>query len=85
MELRAQPGIHVSLVHPGVVATEFGIRAMHGGVDSRSFPGAQTAEQVAEVIAGVIERPRADVYTRPEAQRAVVSYFAAEDMGETER
>jgi NADP-dependent 3-hydroxy acid dehydrogenase YdfG len=84
MELRPQLGIHVSTVHPGVVATDFGLRALHGGLDSRSLPGAQTAEQVAEVIASVIESPRADVYTRPEAQRMVVDYYAADDMAVAE-
>lgn len=85
MELReAFPGIHVSSVHPGVVATEFGVNARHGGFDSRKFPGAQTAEEVAAVIADVLEHPRADVYTRPGAQQAVAGYFAAEDMGEAE-
>jgi NADP-dependent 3-hydroxy acid dehydrogenase YdfG len=85
MELReACPGIQVSNVHPGVVATDFGLNALHGGVDSRSFPGAQTPEEVAAVIADVIERPRADVYTRPGAQQMVVGYFAAADMGQAE-
>ena len=84
MELRQIPDIHVSSVHPGVVATEFGLNALHGGHDSRLFPGAQTAEQVAEVIADVIENPRADVYTRPEAQNLVANYFAAPDMAEVE-
>jgi NADP-dependent 3-hydroxy acid dehydrogenase YdfG len=84
MELQKSPDIHVSTVHPGVVATEFGLSALHGGMDSRNYPGAQSAEQVAEVIAGVIERPRADVYTRPEAQRMVVDYYAADDMGAAE-
>jgi NADP-dependent 3-hydroxy acid dehydrogenase YdfG len=85
MELRPQfPEIHVSCVHPGVVATDFGNNARHGGPDSRSFPGAQSAEEVAEVIAGVIERPRADVYTRAGAQPMIVAYYAAEDMGEAE-
>jgi NADP-dependent 3-hydroxy acid dehydrogenase YdfG len=85
MELAAEyPEIHVSSVHPGVVATEFGLNALHGGMDSRQFPGAQSAREVAEVIAGVIDRPRADVYTRPSAQQMVVSYYAAEDMGRAE-
>jgi NADP-dependent 3-hydroxy acid dehydrogenase YdfG len=84
MELRALPEIHVSSVHPGVVATDFGSNALHGGVDSRSIPGAQTAEQVAKVIADVIERPRADVYTRPEGQKTIVEYYAAEDMAAAE-
>ena len=67
MELRAShPGITVSVVHPGVVATEFGVRALHGGVDSRQIPGAQPVDAVADVIVGVIEEPRADVYTQPE-------------------
>lgn len=86
MELRpAYPGIYVSSVHPGVVATSFGVNARHGGADSRRIPGAQTAEEVAEVIAGVIEHPRADVYTRPGAQQMVVAYYAAEDMGLAEQ
>lgn len=85
MELRRDfPEIHVTGVHPGVVATEFGVRARHGGVDSRRLPGAQSAEEVAAVIADAIERPRADVYTRPGAQQMVASYYAADDMGEAE-
>jgi NADP-dependent 3-hydroxy acid dehydrogenase YdfG len=86
MELREKyPGIHVSSVHPGVVATEFGVHARHGGPDSRHIPGGQTAEDVAKVIADVIENPRADVYTRPGAQQMVVAYYAAEDMGLAEQ
>ena len=86
MELRADyPGIHVSSVHLGVVATEFGVHARHGGPDSRQMPGAQTAGEVAQVIVDVIERPRADVYTRPGAQQMVVGYYAAEDMGLAEQ
>jgi NADP-dependent 3-hydroxy acid dehydrogenase YdfG len=85
MELRADyPAIHVSTVSPGVVATDFGINARHGGFDSRSVPGAQTADQVAEVIADVIERPRADVYTLPQGGAMVTGYYSAEDMGEAE-
>jgi NADP-dependent 3-hydroxy acid dehydrogenase YdfG len=85
MELRADyPGIHVCTVHPGVVATEFGRNARHGGVDSRQLPGAQSADEVAVVIAGMIDEPRADVYTRDGAQSMVVDYYAAPDMGEAE-
>jgi NADP-dependent 3-hydroxy acid dehydrogenase YdfG len=85
MELmRDHPGIHVSTVHPGVVATDFGLNARHGGFDSRKMPGSQTAEQVAEVIAGVIDKPAADVYTRPEGQKIISEYYAAEDMAKAE-
>ncbi len=74
------PDIHVSTVSPGVVATDFGLHALGGGPDSRAFPTAQPAGEVAAVIAGVIEHPRADVYTQPGQQQRVVDYFAAEDM-----
>jgi NADP-dependent 3-hydroxy acid dehydrogenase YdfG len=75
------PQIQVSLVLPGVVATEFGLHARHGGVDSRAFPGAQTPEDVAQVIADVIESRRADVYTRPDGQQMVARYYAADIAG----
>jgi hypothetical protein len=68
-----------------VVATDFGLRSRHGGPDSHALPNAQPAEEVAAVIAGVIETPRADVYTRPEHQKMVIGYFSAEDMGALER
>jgi short-subunit dehydrogenase len=86
MELWAEyPEIHVSLVSPGVVATEFGVSARHGGPDSRKFPGAQPPEEVAAVIADVIDQPRADVYTRPNAREMVAKYYAAEDIAALER
>jgi len=53
-------------------------------MDSRSFPGAQTAEAVAQIIAGAIEQPRADVYTLPAGRDMVAAYYGAEDMGEAE-
>lgn len=85
IELRSEyPAIHVSTVSPGVVATEFGIRAIGGGLDSRTMPHAQPVSEVAAIIADVIENPRADVYTRPGYQDMIVGYYAAEDMAEVE-
>ncbi len=85
MELRpSHPGITVSSVHPGVVATDFGTNAKHGGVDSRTLPGAQSVDEVATVIDGLIEHPRADVYPRPGARDMIAAYYAAEDMGAAE-
>ena len=85
VELRGHhAGILVSTVSPGVVATEFGLHALGGGADSRQFPFAQPAEEVAAVIAGLIERPQSDVYTRPNVREQVAAYFAAEDMGAVE-
>jgi NADP-dependent 3-hydroxy acid dehydrogenase YdfG len=85
MELRQEsPDIMVSTVHPGVVATEFGVKALHGGVDSRKLPGAQSVDEVVQVIAELIAHPRADVYTRTDGQKTVVGYYAAEDMAAAE-
>jgi short-subunit dehydrogenase len=80
----AHPAIHISTVSPPVVATEFGVNALGGGLDSRQFPNAQPVEEVAQVILDVIERPRADTYTRPGMREAVARYFAAEDMAAAE-
>jgi hypothetical protein len=77
-EVRAtHPGIQLSLVSPGVVRTDFGLNALHGGPDSRQFPGSQSPEEVAAVIAGVITSRAPDVYTRPGMQTQVVAYYAA--------
>ena len=69
------PGIQISLVSPGIVRTDFGRHAMHGGPDSRSFPEAQSAEEVAAVIARVIDTRQPDVYTRPAADM-IARYYA---------
>ncbi len=74
---QTHPGIQVSLVSPGVVRTEFGVNALHGGPDSREAPNAQTAEEVAGVIAEVIGSRRPDVYTVPGAQSRIAAYYAA--------
>jgi len=78
------PEIHVTTVLPGVVATDFGLNSLCGGPDSRTLPLAQPPEEVAEVITDAIERPRADVYTRPGLQDRVVAYYAAADMAAAE-
>jgi NADP-dependent 3-hydroxy acid dehydrogenase YdfG len=75
-ELRqTHPGIQVSLVSPGVVWTEFGKHALHGGPDSRDLPGGQETAEVAAVIAGVIESRLPDVYTRAGSHDRIVAYF----------
>jgi len=85
MDLRERyPHIHVTTVLPGPVATDFGLSALGGGPDSRSFPHAQSAEEVADVIANAIEHPVSDVYTRPEYKEQVSKYYAAVDPSEVE-
>ncbi len=86
MELRDSfPEIKCMTVLPGVVATDFGLNAMHGGVDNRKIPGAQPVEEVGRVIADAIERPRAEVYTRPQLLELASRYFSAEDVAVVER
>lgn len=77
-EVQAEhPDIQFSLVSPGVVHTDFGLNARHGGVDSRALPDAQTAEEVAAVIAQVIADRRPDVYTREGSAERVADYYGA--------
>src|SRR5580704_6131392 len=79
------PDVRVTCVMPGVVMTDFGLNSLGGGIDSRSLPGGQTAEQVAAIIADAIERGRGgDVYTGLGALERVVQYLqglAAERSG----
>ncbi|HEY0253701.1 MAG TPA: SDR family oxidoreductase, partial [Kofleriaceae bacterium] len=82
-ELRGT-GIQATTVMPGVVATEFGNNALHGGADSKSLPGAQPVDEVATVIADVIEKPVAECYTRPQMRDMAAAYFSAEDVGALE-
>ncbi|HEX5752041.1 MAG TPA: SDR family NAD(P)-dependent oxidoreductase [Archangium sp.] len=80
-ELRERyPDSHVTTFLPGVVATEFGVNALGGGMDSRRIPGAQSGEETAGVLVDVIERPRPDVYSRPEYRQQVLAYYASEDL-----
>jgi len=69
------PGIRVTVVLPGVVATEFGTNARGGGPDSRKLPGAQSVEEASAVILDAIEHPRDDVYTREAIQEEIVRYY----------
>jgi short-subunit dehydrogenase len=69
-------GIQFSLVSPGVVRTDFGVHARHGGVDSRALPATQSAEEVAAVIASVITSQKPDVYTRVGAKERVAAFYS---------
>src|ERR1700691_595904 len=64
VELKAtHPGIHVTLLVPGLVATEFGLNSMGvGNVDNRKLTGAQPVEEAAKAIVDVIESPRSEAY-----------------------
>ncbi len=80
------PGIHISLVMPGVVATDFGKNALGADpnfIQPAGFQGVQSAEEVADAIAGVIANPAAEVYTNPDqAKERVQRYFQDVDTFE---
>ena len=85
VELQAtHPSIKVSVVMPGVVATEFGLNALGGGPDSRKMPMAQPVDAVARVIVDVIEKPRAEVYSNPGFTAEVERYVRDPDAFEAE-
>jgi short-subunit dehydrogenase len=82
VELRERsPGVHVTLVMPGMVATEFARNALGAppNVAAYSGPHVQTVQQVAEMIANVIEHPVAEVYTNPGSADMARRYYA--DVG----
>ncbi len=71
------PDIQVSLISPGVVRTEFGLNALHGGLDSRQLPESQSADEVAAVIAAVLADRRPDVYTRTGSVARIAGIYAS--------
>jgi short-subunit dehydrogenase len=85
VELRAtHPGIHVTVVLPGVVATDFGKNSVNGGLDSRTLPGAQPVEGAARAIVDVIENPRPEAYTSPFIAELIARYQREPDAVEAE-
>jgi short-subunit dehydrogenase len=77
---RTNPGIHVSLVMPGLVATDFAAHALGstgpvppGPIGSPMKP--QSAEDVAIIVADLIDRPAAEVYTNPASSTLAARYF----------
>ena len=83
MDLRAHPGVHVSLIMPGVVTTDFArnVRGETRPPMNASAPGAgpmnaQTADEVADRIADVIRNPVAELYTNPASAEIARRYYA---------
>jgi len=86
---RTHPGINVSLVMPGLVATEFARYARGstgpvppGAIGSPMKP--QTAEEVAVIVADVIDDPAAEVYTNPASHAVAARYLADVALFESE-
>ncbi len=76
------PEVRVTCFYPGVVATDFGANALGGGPDSRALPNSQSPEEVATLIADLLEQRRGgDVYSRPEFIERVLGYLRGRVAG----
>lgn len=77
MDLRAEfPDIHVSVVMPPVVTTDFHKNALHGTPGGNfGSSNTQTPEQVAASIVELIDHPRAELYTNPSQAEMVARYY----------
>ena len=86
VELKAtHPGIHVTVLLPGVVATDFGVNSVGAAVvDNRKLPGAQPVQGAAKAIVDVIENPRPEAYTSAFIADAVARYMREPDAVEGE-
>jgi short-subunit dehydrogenase len=83
MDLRgSHPKVHVSLVMPGMVSTDFGKNARGGSPAPPPGAPIQTPEEVATAIAGVIENPVAELYTTPALAAMAREYY--QDVGKFE-
>jgi short-subunit dehydrogenase len=76
----SHPDVHVSLVLPGMVGTDFAASALNAspsvGPPRPNGPmQMQTADEVAAVIADLIEHPAAEVYTSPTLPELARSYL----------
>src|SRR5213595_2830379 len=80
MDLRRQGAndVHVSVVMPGVVRTDFARNAVHSTGPLARLPAgalpAQTVEEVVDAIAKLVDEPRAEIFTNPAAAAVAVRY-----------
>ena len=84
---RTHPGIHVSVVMPGLVSTDFAAHARGstgpvpaGPIASPMQP--QTPEEVAAIVADLLDHPVPEVYTNPASRALAARYF--DDVGRFE-
>jgi short-subunit dehydrogenase len=86
---RTHPGIHVTVVMPGLVSTDFARHARGstgaapaGPVGSPMKP--QTPDEVAMIVADLLDQPVAEVYTNPASRALAARYFDDVELFETE-
>ena len=80
MDLRREySGIHISLVMPGVVLTDFPKHALASGTPptwtGSSDAKPQTAEEVAAIMEELIRNPKPEVYTNPASHAIAARYY----------
>jgi NAD(P)-dependent dehydrogenase (short-subunit alcohol dehydrogenase family) len=82
MDLARYPDIHVSLLMPGVVRTDFAVNAqtpdeLRPDLPGRSRAGpVQSPDDVAETMATLIAHPVAEIYTNPASAQLSRDYYA---------
>jgi short-subunit dehydrogenase len=81
---REHPGIHVTLVMPGLVRTDFQRNALGGSPPMPAISDAQSVEDAAAAIVQAIDHPVAEIYTNPRHATAVVQKHF-QDVGAFER
>jgi len=71
MDLAAHPGIHVSLLRPGVVTSDFArnVRGEPRPPITGIGPQPQSPEAVADVLARLLREPAPERYTNPASER----------------
>lgn len=69
------PDVHISLVLPGAVDTQFAASAIHAEETTIPRPNAQPVEEVVKVIVDLINEPVAEVYTNPAHRQRMLNYF----------
>jgi len=72
---RTHPGIHVTLVMPGLVSTDFQRNARGGSPPLPPTTPSQTPEEAAAAIVRVIDAPVAEIYTNPQQAAVALDYF----------
>jgi short-subunit dehydrogenase len=78
------PGIVVTVLMPGVVATEFGLNSVNPTIDNRKLPNAQPVEDAVKAIVDVIERSKSEAYTSAFVAEAAARYQREPDAVEAE-
>jgi short-subunit dehydrogenase len=82
---RTHPDVHVSLVMPGIVETPFHEHALHGTPPFAPGTPTQKVEDVARAIVGLLDAPKAELYTTPHQAPLAARYVTDAGAFEAEQ